>query len=210
MCTDLSLAHDVDNLDSDLLVPDFQSIHFLHGESCLLRVLILNEGESLAHTSLGIPVDIHILDLPKGLEQFLELCLLHLGQLINQSTNEDLGLPAEGFLLLLDGVGWLYHPHLSTLAKVVLGCRCCSVLLCLRMLHPQSHEGTAFQLEGLVAHGQSFLDCIRSIELHISDSFASAAAGISDDADIPNFSTVGLAEEVPDVSLFGLKWQAVD
>jgi hypothetical protein len=77
MGADFSPLGHVDELHCDFLVPDLQPVHFLHSQTCLLGVLILNECETLAHTSLRISVDVHVLDFSEGLEKFFEFGLLH-------------------------------------------------------------------------------------------------------------------------------------
>ena len=77
MGTDFSPLGHVDELHCDFLVSDLQPVHFLHCQARLLGVLILNECETLAHTSLRISVDVHVLDFSEGLEKFFEFGLLH-------------------------------------------------------------------------------------------------------------------------------------
>ena len=60
-------------------------------------------------------MDVHVFDLSEGLEEVLQLGLLHLGKLVDQTTDEDLGLPSDGLLLLLDGICGLDDSHLSSL-----------------------------------------------------------------------------------------------
>lgn len=78
MCADFSLLGYVDQLDTDLLTADLQAVHCLHCESSLLGVLVLDEGETFAHTGLRISVDVHIFDLSEGLKKIFELGFLHL------------------------------------------------------------------------------------------------------------------------------------
>lgn len=70
------LGH-VDELHCDFLVSDLQTVHFLDSQTSFLGVLILNECETFAHTSLRISVDVHVFDFSEGLEKFFEFGLLH-------------------------------------------------------------------------------------------------------------------------------------
>lgn len=73
-----SLLGHIYQLHADLLVADLQTVHFLHGQASLLGVLVLDEGETFAHTGLRISVDVHVFDLSKGFEEVFKLGFLHL------------------------------------------------------------------------------------------------------------------------------------
>lgn len=78
------------------------------------------------------------------------------------------------------------------------------------MLNPKSHKLSSLELKGVIAQSQSLLDRLGVVELDVGDSFAPAASGVSDDADISYFAAVGLKEKVPDVPLLGLQGQTIN
>lgn len=113
-------------------------------------------------------------------------------------------MTADSFLLLLKGVNRFDNSHLSRSKYVVLGGCGSSVFFGLRVLDTKTHELTALKVKGLIRHGKGSLDCLRGIEFDVGYTLASPTAGISDDADIPNLSTISLTEKVPNVSFLGL------
>jgi hypothetical protein len=77
------------------------------------------------------------------------------------------------------------------------------------VLNSYPHEGTALELEGLVGHGKRLLNSIKRVELNVGNSFASAASRIAVYPNISDLAAIRLAEEVPNIALFGFEWQAI-
>lgn len=78
MGTHLTPLSNVDQLHADLLVTNLQAVHFFDCQSRLFCVLVLDESETFAHTSLRVSVDVHILNFSEGLKQLFQLSLLNL------------------------------------------------------------------------------------------------------------------------------------
>lgn len=114
--SDLPFLRKIDDLNRNfLVVSDDQVVHSLDCCFSLLRVTVLNEGVALADTCLRVPMDVDVVNLSEGFKQFLQVILGQVGKSICQSTDYDLCLPTNLFLLLLNGVSWFDHSHLPKL-----------------------------------------------------------------------------------------------
>ena len=73
MSANFALLSNVNQFHTDFLISNLKSIHIFYSQFCFFHIMILNESETFAHTSLGISVYIYVFDLTKRFKKFFQL-----------------------------------------------------------------------------------------------------------------------------------------
>ncbi len=184
---------------------NLKSIHFFDCSFGILNVFILNKCEPFALTCFWISVNIDIINFTKRLEKLFQLTFWHFCEFALQTSHLHFGQSPFLLSLLLIRIDLFGYFHLSKFKEKLLCSSCSSVFLSLRMLNFETSKLPSFYLNGSLFHRQSFFNRLRCIKLNVSDTFALSTSLVSNNSDVSDFSTLSVAEEIPNVFFFGFE-----